>query len=65
MICAAVRGEMAKRTIPDITMFIHANSGILLSVMPGQREHTIVVIMFTEVPMLPKPETISPSDQKS
>ena len=57
MICAAERGVMAMRTIPDITRLSQANSGMRLSVIPGQRMHKIVAIKLMAVPMLPNPET--------
>ncbi len=59
MICAAVSGLMASRTMPDITRFNQASSGILPKVIPGQRMQTMVARMLIAVPMLPKPETRS------
>src|SRR5216684_79975 len=52
---AADRGEIASKTIPDITKFIHASSGMRLSVMPGHRMEMIVAMMLMAVAMLPKP----------
>ena len=63
MICAAVSGPMAMSTMPHITKFIQTSSGILLSVMPGQRMHKMVVMMFAAVAMLPNPPTITPRVQ--
>jgi len=37
--------------------YSQANKGMRLSVIPGQRMHTIVARRLTAVPMLPKPET--------
>jgi len=48
-----------------MTRFSHAKRGILPSVIPGQRRHAMVVMMWTAVPMLPIPERSSPSTQKS
>jgi hypothetical protein len=56
MICAAVSGLMASSTIPDITRFIQASSGILPKVIPGQRIDKMVARILMAVPMLPKPE---------
>ena len=42
--------------MPDITKFSHAKRGIRLSFIPGQRIEMIVAMIFTAVPMLPKPE---------
>ena len=43
--------------------FSHASSGILPSVMPGQRMHRIVAMILIAVPMLPMPDTSSESVQ--
>ena len=63
MICAAVSGLIAIRTRLAITRFSQASSGILPSVMPGQRMHRIVVTMLIAVPMLPMPLTSRPRIQ--
>jgi len=55
MICAAVSGEIATSTIPAITRFIQASSGMRYRVRPGHRIHKMVVIMLMAVAMLPKP----------
>ena len=65
MICAAVSGDTPEMTIPPMTRFSHASSGIFPRVMPGQRMHKIVVMKLTAVPMLPIPETSKASVQKS
>src|ERR1700752_3022288 len=43
---AAVSGETASRTIPDMTKLSHASKGMRLSFMPGQRMQRIVAIML-------------------
>ncbi len=65
MICAAESGLIARITIPAMMRFSHTISGIRPSVIPGQRMHTIVVMMLTAVPMLPKPDTSRLRVQKS
>jgi hypothetical protein len=50
---------MASSTMPDITRFNQASSGILPKVIPGQRMQRTVARMLIAVPMLPKPETSS------
>jgi len=56
MSCAADRGVIASKTIPDITKFSQANNGIRLSFIPGQRIEIIVAMILMAVPILPKPE---------
>ena len=46
-----------------MTRFSQTKSGMLPSVMPGQRMQRVVVTMLIAVPMLPKPETRSDSVQ--
>ena len=48
-----------------MTRLSQANSGILASVIPGQRMQRMVAMILIAVPMLPKPETSSASVQKS
>ena len=48
-----------------MTRLSHPNSGIFLSVIPGQRMQAIVATVLIAVPMLPNPETSRASIQKS
>ena len=57
MICAAESGVIAIRTMPDITRFSQASSGIRLSFIPGHRMQKIVAMILMAVPMLPNPKT--------
>ena len=65
MICAAESGLTARITKPAITRFSQTSSGILPSVIPGQRMHRMVAMMLIAVPILPMPEDSSDNVQKS
>ena len=63
MICAAVKGVMTIKIMPETTRYSHASSGMRNIVMPLHRMQMVVAMMLTAAPTVPNPETISDNAQ--